>query len=317
GMLLPQIPIPVSTRYPIVYISSIVSRNDTPAPRNQPIGVRRASAIELILSVTDANVCPAPTTDGGVIVLSLTESCTRSCIELSPYMLNLQFRIWISHSGQIGRAWLRVQFTNQTVIAFLSLELRDAAIWIIDVTEDNRFGRARLRARGCDLAVSNESIFFLGIDLGFLNSLHAVSALLHHAAAANAHVRVAHHLKTRGVEILIQQKIKSPNFVRAVVRTIARANTAVVSHVVQAFSTVSCRSNRADNFAGRVLALLTRDRLKISLRIYLAAFVVSVHTQPMHLPGARYLFLADDGDVVLGDASDHAGCTAYARAQID
>ena len=46
--------------------------NDMPAPTNQPIGVRRLNAIELILSVTDANVCPAPIT-GGVIVESLTD----------------------------------------------------------------------------------------------------------------------------------------------------------------------------------------------------------------------------------------------------
>src|SRR5262249_49804828 len=98
------------------------------------------------------------------------------------------------------------------------------------------------------------------------------------------------------------------------VRTIARPDTSVVSHVVQAFSAVSCRSNRADNFAGRVLALLTRDRLKISFRICLAALVVSVHTQPMHLSGARYLFFADDGDVVLGNAGDYARVATNARA---
>jgi hypothetical protein len=48
--------------------------NDMPAPMNQPIGVRRLNAMELILSVTDANVCPGPITAGGVIVESLTAS---------------------------------------------------------------------------------------------------------------------------------------------------------------------------------------------------------------------------------------------------
>jgi hypothetical protein len=80
-MLLPQIPTPTSTSLPMVKNNQSVIANEIPAPINHHNGVRRVSAIELILSVTDANVSPLPTTDGGEIVVSGDQdSCLSSDI---------------------------------------------------------------------------------------------------------------------------------------------------------------------------------------------------------------------------------------------
>src|SRR5262245_38200934 len=117
---------------------------------NQPIGVRRASAIELILSVTDANVCPAPITAGGVIVLSLKSSrfciakfrlLVRAALRGRPFQQGAsshrgaataglpykpsfclrQFRICIAHGSKISRSRSRVQLAEQAVVPLLGL----------------------------------------------------------------------------------------------------------------------------------------------------------------------------------------------------
>src|SRR5437899_11416778 len=62
GMLLPQMPIPFTHRYVSDTSSRPVRRNAEPKPSHQPIGVLRARTIELILSVTDPNVCPGAIT---------------------------------------------------------------------------------------------------------------------------------------------------------------------------------------------------------------------------------------------------------------
>src|SRR6185503_9722237 len=178
--------------------------------------------------------------------------------------------------------------------------------------EHDGFGRTSLCASRNNLAVTNFSIFKLGLDFGSLNPLHAVSALLHYAAAAHRDVRVAHHLQAGGVEILIQQKVKPPNFIRAVVRAIPSADATVVSHVVEAFGAVRGRRNRAHHFARRVLALLARNGLEIGLRVSLAAFVVCIHAKPVHLAAPGDLLLSYDWNVVLGDTSNNASVASDA-----
>src|SRR6185369_11434501 len=101
-----------------------------PAPMNHASGVRLASAIELILSVTEANVCPAPITDGGDMVVSL-RSVISSCIIHSQRvftrtgrsLLLRQFRIRGAHRRQISRSRLRVQFSKQAVVPLFTLQL--------------------------------------------------------------------------------------------------------------------------------------------------------------------------------------------------
>src|SRR6185312_1170001 len=98
----------------------------------------------------------------------------------------------------------------------------DAAVRIVDVAEDDRVGRARLLARGLDLPVADSAIVLLRLDLRAVDPLHAVRALLHHAAAADRDVGIARELEARRRPVLIEQEVEAADFVRTVVLAVAR-----------------------------------------------------------------------------------------------
>ena len=124
-------------------------------------------------------------------------------------------------------------------------------------------------------------------------------------------------LRLRRVPILIQQEVEPAHLVRAVVRAVARADAAVVDHVVQAFVVVDGRGHRADHLARRVLALLAGHRLVIGVGVLEVAGVVAVDPQPVHLAAVEDLLLADHRNVVLGLAGDDAGVAAGADVLVD
>ncbi len=153
-----------------------------------------------------------------------------------------------------------------------------------------------------------------------VDALHAVGALLHHAAAADRDVRVPERVVALRIPVRIEQEVEAPDLVRAVVRAVPRADAAVVDHVVQAFRAVGRRGDRADDLARRVLALLTGhrlvDRLHRLRRVDVAGEVV-VDADPVHLAVLAHLLLADHRDVVFRHAGDDAGAAAGARRQVD
>src|SRR5204863_2000121 len=98
---------------------------------------------------------------------------------------------------------------------------------------------------------------------------------------------------------------------------VARADAAVVGHVVEAVVRVRRRGDRTDLLAGRVLALHARHRLVDGMRLVAAARVVAVDADPVHLAAPDDALLADDRDVVLGLARDGAGGATRASGEID
>src|SRR5579863_8961922 len=62
---MPQIPTPLANRYDMTRFSSMNSPNATANPNIQPLVVPRVSTIELILSVTEASVCPGSKSGSG------------------------------------------------------------------------------------------------------------------------------------------------------------------------------------------------------------------------------------------------------------
>src|SRR5262249_33476928 len=117
--------------------------------------------------------------------------------------------------------------------------------------------------------------------------------------------------------LLVIEEVEAPHLERAVVQAVARADAAVVGHVVQAFRAVAGRADRADLLAGRVLALLARHRLRDRLRLLGLAAEVAIDADPVHLARAADAVLADDEDVVLGLAGDGAGAAADAGVEVD
>ena len=81
GTLTPHKPIPTNTRFVIVSSMSWKSAKEIAKPKNQAIDVLRFKTIELILSVTEANVSPGSIT--GVVECigpSVYGFCGSSCI---------------------------------------------------------------------------------------------------------------------------------------------------------------------------------------------------------------------------------------------
>ena len=91
-----------------------------------------------------------------------------------------------------------------------------------------------------------------------------------------------------------------------------------------------CGANGADLLARRVLALLARNRLEkclwIEERLVVAGrivgrgfsfLVIAVDANPVHFAAAHHLILADDRNVVLRLASDHASVATVAFVQVD
>src|SRR4051812_26090243 len=222
--------------------------------------------------------------------------------------------------GQVGRSRPRVQIFKQPVVALELLHLRDARFRIVEIAKDDRVGRAGRGAGGDHFTVLDAAVLALGVDARVVDALDAVGALFHHAAAADGHVRVAQRLEARRLPILIEEEVEAPHLVWAVVRAVARADAAVVDHVVQAFRAMRRRADGADQLARRGLALHAGDRLVIRLDrigVLRVTLEVVVDADPVHLAPAIHLLLADDRDVVLGLARDGAGAAARARRQVD
>src|SRR6185369_5697055 len=99
----------------------------------------------------------------------------------------LRFNLWIRvlQLRQITRARLRVQLAQQRITTIAVLQLRHAAVRIVDVSENDRLRRTNCLTRRDNVAVSQLAILELRLNLSTLNALHAVSALLHHTATTH------------------------------------------------------------------------------------------------------------------------------------
>ena len=203
GMLLPQMPMPVAIRYVTHSISTLTKNSEMPNPIHQPRVVPRVSTIALILSVTDANVCPGAST-GEPRRAEVVGHCVRfvSAESSGHRLVHVRARpragIRIAESRQVRRSRLRAEFADDAVVARVGLQLGDAAVGVVDVAEDDRLRSgtpAGRRSASVPSAIVGGSPAFdgvlLGVDPGGVDPLHAVGALLHHAAAADRHVGVA------------------------------------------------------------------------------------------------------------------------------
>src|SRR5207248_10776084 len=126
--------------------------------------------------------------------------------------------------------------------------------------EHDRVRRAGLLAGGHDFAVADAASLFFGVDLRGVDALHAVGALLHHAAGTRGDVGIALRFERGRFVVGVVEEVESAHFVRTVVRAVARADAAVVGHIVQTFAAVRRGADRADRLPRRLLALHARHR---------------------------------------------------------
>ena len=95
----------------------------------------------------------------------------------------------VAHRRQVRRARPRVQLGEQRVVAHLGLQLRDAAVRIVEVAEDDGLGgHACWQAVTISPSRTGRSCPSRPRSCR-VDALHAVGALLHDAAAAHRDVR--------------------------------------------------------------------------------------------------------------------------------
>src|SRR5262249_17454136 len=103
----------------------------------------------------------------------------------------------------------------------------------------------------------------------------------------------------------------------AVVRAIARADTAVIDHVIEPLVVVHGSVDRAHHLAGGVFTVHTEDGLVIDFGLVWRTLVVPVDAQPVHFPAALHFTFAHNGNVIFRLAGQHTGVTPQAGVQID
>src|SRR5215510_14459090 len=96
-----------------------------------------------------------------------------------------ELRVHVTKGRQIRRPRPRIELAEQRVVPLLGFQPGHAALGIVDVAEDDGISRTRLLTRGLDLTVPDLAVLFFRVVLRGVDPLHAVSALLHHAAAAH------------------------------------------------------------------------------------------------------------------------------------
>src|SRR5262249_36521051 len=130
--------------------------------------------------------------------------------------------------AEVRRTRSRTELGEEAISPIPLVCLRHGAFRIGEIAEDDRTGCTSLLAGGHDAAVFERLTGALALDLGFLDALHAVVALLHDAAHADRDVRVVVHLLNLGhVDVhaaarVVVEEVEATNLVWAVVRAVAR-----------------------------------------------------------------------------------------------
>src|SRR6185312_15389842 len=228
----------------------------------------------------------------------------------------IQRGIAVADQRLVGRPRPRVELAQHRVVQRARLAPGDRAVRIVLIAEDDGLGGACLLAGRHDLAVADPAVLPVGDDHCRAGALHAVGALLHHAAGADGHLGIPGLARPR-VRGAVVEEIEASDLVRTVVGAEPRADAAVIDHDIDALRIMHCRVHRADHFARCVLALHARHRLKHELWALERTFVVPVDAQPVHLTIARDLYPADHRTVVFGLAGRDAGVAADAGIEID
>ena len=112
--------------------------------------------------------------------------------------------------------------------------------------------------------------------------------------------------------MVVVEKVKSADLVRAVVGAVARADTAIVRHDIKAFIVMDGGVNGADCFAWGVFALHTGDGLRDRFRFIGFARVVAIYANPVHFTTFDHLVFSDDWNIVFGGASGDASVATRA-----
>src|SRR6185437_2762949 len=191
----------------------------------------------------------------------------------------------------IGDPRARVLLGKQHVIQRALLALRHLAVRRMHVAERERLCGARGLAGSHRLF---RHAIAVGCDARLCDALDTEGALFHHTASAHRHVGIARDRRPL-FQLCIGVVVEASYFVRTIVGTEPRADTAVVDHQVQAFLVVHGGAHWTHDLARRLLAVHAQNRLQQHGGCILGSGELPVDAQPMHLPLTQHLSLPTTG----------------------
>ena len=159
GMLMPQMPTPMTQQVgDDVQQDHDQQRTPTPKPSHQPRGVGRVSTIALILSVTEPKRVARRDDSAVALPASAGGSSVRVGSVSSPCLLRLELGVGVAQRrpGTSCAAACSARPAGRSCSG-ASFQLRDLAVRIVEVAEDDRLGRAGRLAGGQDLAVARSA----------------------------------------------------------------------------------------------------------------------------------------------------------------
>src|SRR5690606_21836722 len=125
--------------------------------------------------------------------------------------------------------------------------LSGQALAVVEIANHNRAGWAGVVARARDFVCLQPTTRIARSDLLILNSLYAKTALLHHTAEANCDLWILHQafdLVALFLQVEIEvEVVEAPYLVGTVIGAVARADAAVVRHLVQALGAMHGRAH--------------------------------------------------------------------------
>src|SRR5205823_1918444 len=198
--------------------------------------------------------------------------------------------------------------------AGLARELRQPGRRVVEIPEHDRYRGTRLRARGGDVRVRDGTVLEARPVLRAADPLHAEGALLHHALLPYGDVRVEQHVQRvrptfpLPARLRVVVPVEVTDLVRAVIRAVARSDTAVVHLSVEPVGRVIGGEHRAHRLAGREGALLAQHRRHGDVQAppVFTRSPVALDPHPGHLPAPQDQILTDRRDVVLSVARRYA-----------
>ena len=250
-----------------------------------------------------------------------------------------QCRMRIANTGQVLCTRTVVKLFEHRVRPWIGMCLGDITFLVMQIAEFDRLRRTCILASAGNFVWSNRSSFVFRLDFRILDSLDAVRAFFHYTPTSDCHFWIHHqvlqvtvagrHFVGSGIFdqrycIGVIEIVKATNLVGAVVATIPRPNTPVVNHVVEPLAAVHGRGDRANRFAGSILAMVTGYRLMHDYLVVIPGVlgeevvtVIAVNPHPVHLAAAPHIVFADNRDIVFGLAGDDTGVATNALVEIN
>ena len=197
GMFTPQMPMPLTSRYVERHEQQrSSSRNATPKPSYQPSGVFRVEDDRADLVGDRPKVWPGAITGGRAGADRPRWFGSVDRLEALGHRLFTQLRVHVAHGGEIGRARPRVQLGRaaRSCAPRPAASRRGSSGSFRSPKTIASAGHACWHAVLISPSRTRRSPFSASILRG-VDPLHAVGALLHHAAAAHGDVGVAAELR--------------------------------------------------------------------------------------------------------------------------